>query len=247
MAFWSDFGGSYRLEHGGVGRSQVFASGLPLELERGIPLLPTSARSGSLGAVRKRAFDLTVSAMALVFLAPLLLGLAAAVKLSGPGPVLFRQQRHGLNGKPFSIYKFRTMRVEDADPTGVRQACAGDPAVTRVGRFMRATSLDELPQLLNIVKGDMSIIGPRPHAIGMLAAGVPYETLVPYYHRRHAVMPGLSGWAQVNGLRGPTVDPAMARDRIDHDLAYIQNQSLMLDVKIIVMTIRREFLTGTGL
>ncbi|MBN9309606.1 MAG: sugar transferase [Devosia sp.] len=194
----------------------------------------------------KRGLDIVMAASALVMLSPLLGALALGVKLSSPGPVLFKQWRHARGGRKFTIYKFRTIRLEAEDATGVRQVQANDPGVTRLGAFMRAKSLDELPQLINVLLGDMSLIGPRPHAIGMKAAGVPYEALVPYYHLRHAVRPGLSGWAQVNGFRGPTVDAEAARRRIEHDLAYIQNQSTWLDAKIIALTLTREFLTGSG-
>ncbi len=230
-----------------VERSQHLSQhGLPLHLQSGMPVLPARLYTPGFGAHAKRAFDLSVALLALLALAPLLLILAVAVKASSPGPVLFRQRRVGRGEVPFTIYKFRTMRNEAADPTGVRQVLGSDPGITPLGRLMRSKSLDELPQLLNVIRGDMSLIGPRPHAIGMEAAGVPYEVLVPYYHLRHTVRPGLSGWAQANGLRGPTLDPQVARERIDHDLAYIQNQSMLLDIKIIALTIKHEFLNGSG-
>lgn len=220
--------------------------GLPLVLEDGMPVLAAKPRPGSAHDFFKRVIDVVLSAGALIALAPTLLMLAIAIKFSSPGPVLFAQWRTGRNGVPFRIYKFRTMRKDACDPTGVRQVTVGDSGVTPLGRFMRSRSLDELPQLFNVLRGDMSLVGPRPHAIGMKAAGVPYEELVPYYELRHAVRPGLSGWAQANGLRGPTTDAQSSRSRIDHDLAYIQNQSLGLDIKIIWMTIKSEFLTGSG-
>lgn len=220
--------------------------GLPLALKNGAPLIAARPRRATVQDVLKRTLDIVLSAGALLALAPTLLMLAIAIKLSSPGPIFFRQWRHGRNGVPFRIYKFRTMRTDACDPTGVRQVTAGDPGVTPLGRFMRSRSLDELPQLFNVLRGDMSLVGPRPHAIGMKAAGVLYEDLVPYYELRHAVRPGLSGWAQANGLRGPTTDALSSRSRIDHDLAYIQNQSLGLDLKIIWMTIKSEFLSGSG-
>lgn len=222
---------------------ELLQHGLPLRLEAGVPVLPDATRAN---AIDKRLFDLVVASLALIALAPALLCLALAIKLSSPGPVLFRQRRVGRGGVPFTIYKFRTMLEEAADPTGVRQVDADDPGITPIGRLMRAKSLDELPQLLNVLRGEMSLIGPRPHAVGMEACGVPYEVLVPYYHLRHAVRPGLSGWAQANGLRGPTLDERRARSRVDHDLAYIQNRSLLLDLKVIALTIKQEFLTGSG-
>jgi lipopolysaccharide/colanic/teichoic acid biosynthesis glycosyltransferase len=220
--------------------------GLPLALENGVPVLAVKPQPAVVRDVLKRTIDIVLSAGALIALSPTLLVLAIAIKLSSPGPVLFRQWRHGRNGVPFRIYKLRTMRQDACDPSGVRQVVAGDSGVTPLGRFMRSRSLDELPQLINVLEGDMSLVGPRPHAIGMKAAGVPYEELVPYYGLRHAVRPGLSGWAQANGLRGPTTDALSSRSRIDHDLAYIQNQSLGLDIKIIWMTIKSEFLAGSG-
>lgn len=220
--------------------------GLPLALENGTPVIAARSPQVSAYDVLKRTIDIVLSAGALIALAPTLLLLAIAIKLSSPGPVLFRQWRTGRNGVPFRIYKFRTMRTDACDPTGVRQVTAGDPGVTPLGQFMRSRSLDELPQLINVLKGDMSLVGPRPHAIGMKAAGMLYEDLVPYYRLRHAVRPGLSGWAQANGLRGPTTDAESSRSRIDHDLAYIQNQSLALDLKVIWMTIKSEFLAGSG-
>jgi lipopolysaccharide/colanic/teichoic acid biosynthesis glycosyltransferase len=247
VAIWSEIGaatpGFERSDVGG--RVWVSQHGLPLEMSGGTPVLPSSPPS-RFHAAGKRLLDVTLSAMALVGLAPVLVGLAVAIKLSSPGPILFRQTRHGKDGVPFELYKFRSLSTKVGDPSGVQQVLPADPRVTRVGRFIRATSLDELPQLFNILRGDMSIIGPRPHAIGMLAGGLPYEVLVPYYHKRHAVKPGLSGWAQVNGLRGPTVDPVLARERIDHDIAYIQNQTLPLDIKIVLLTLQRQFLTGSG-
>jgi lipopolysaccharide/colanic/teichoic acid biosynthesis glycosyltransferase len=139
------------------------------------------------------------------------------------------------------------MRLDATDLSGVRQTAPDDDRVTPVGRFLRTTSIDELPQLWNILRGDMSVIGPRPMVKGQLAAGSSYRQVVPYYDYRHMVRPGLSGWAQANGLRGPTTDAVSARQRIDHDCAYVQNVSLALDLKIILQTIRREFLTGSGL
>jgi len=220
--------------------------GLPLALENGLPVLTTRPQWAIVHDVLKRLIDIGLSAGALIALAPTLLLLAIAIKLTSPGPILFRQWRTGRNGVPFQIYKFRTMRTDACDPTGVRQVTAGDPGITPLGSFLRSRSLDELPQLINVLKGDMSLVGPRPHAIGMKAAGVLYEELVPYYKLRHTVRPGLSGWAQANGLRGPTTDAQSSRSRIDHDLAYIQNQSIALDIRIILMTIKSEFLVGSG-
>ena len=220
--------------------------GLLLTFRNGRPVLPSRSWRASLRDAVKRAIDVVGAAGALLALAPTLVVLAVAVKLTSPGTVLFAQWRTGRNGVPFRIYKFRTMFQNAADPTGLRQVTAGDPGVTPLGRFLRARSLDELPQLFNVLRGDMSLIGPRPHAIGMKAAGMPYQELVPYYEFRHVVRPGLSGWAQANGLRGPTETAQVARSRIEHDLAYIQNQSIGLDIKVIWMTVKGEFLSGSG-
>lgn len=228
------------------GGAEGQGGGLRATFKDGVPVLPSRTLASGLRGATKRGMDIVLSVAALIAFLPLLVCLAVGVKLSSPGPVLFKQWRYGKDGRKFTIYKFRTMRTEAEDPTGVRQVVANDPGLTRLGAVMRAKSLDELPQLINVLMGDMSLVGPRPHAIGMKAAGVPYEELVPYYSLRHAVRPGLSGWAQVNGFRGPTTDAETARQRIEHDIAYIQNQSIWLDIKIIGLTIRHEFLTGTG-
>ena len=222
------------------------ASGLRLVRTGDVPDLPRQTRARRLQFVLKRAMDLIVATCALVTFSPLLICVAVLIKMTSTGPVIIRQERYGRDGRIFDVYKFRTMYFDRGDPAGVEQAVPNDPRVTPVGRYIRRSSIDELPQLINILKGEMSLVGPRPHPVGMRAAGVLYEDLVPYYHLRHAVVPGLSGWAQVNGLRGPTVDPVLARSRVDHDLAYIQNFSLWLDFKIILLTLRYEFLAGSG-
>lgn len=197
-------------------------------------------------SISKRMLDFLGAGMALVFLAPLLIGIAIAIKATSPGPVLFGQKRYGLRNHRFRIYKFRTMRVDAGDQTGVRQTTSNDPRVTPIGRFLRKTSLDELPQLFNVLVGDMSLVGPRPHVPGMLAGARLYEDLVPYYFHRHAVRPGITGLAQVSGCRGSTVEPSSAMDRIDYDLRYIETWSVWLDIKIMFKTARQEFLSGTG-
>lgn len=182
--------------------------------------------------VAKRCFDVAVAATLLVILAPLLLIIAVAVCLDSPGPPLFRQRRHGFNRSSFVIYKFRTMTVMDDGPH-VRQARRRDPRVTRIGRFLRRMSLDELPQLYNVLCGDMSLVGPRPHA---LAHDDYYDTLIRSYARRHNVRPGITGWAQVNGCRGETDTIEKMQKRIDLDLFYADNWSFALDLKILSMT-----------
>ncbi|QYO78869.1 exopolysaccharide biosynthesis polyprenyl glycosylphosphotransferase [Devosia salina] len=199
-----------------------------------------------LNLAAKRAMDIVGALVGLVLLGPLMIIVALAIKATSPGPVLFKQKREGINGRIFEAYKFRSMGAEIGDATGVSQTLSNDPRVTSVGRFIRKTSIDELPQLFNVLRGDMSLVGPRPHVPGMMAAGRLYKELVPYYDRRLQMLPGITGWAQVNGLRGSTRDPHKARERVDHDLAYIQNFSVWLDVKIIALTIVREFVTGNG-
>ena len=223
--------------------STVAASGLRARFIDGAPIEMVPLR----GLWAKRVADIVFALLGLVFLAPLLVMLALVIKGTSSGPVFFRQVREGRCGRLFRVYKFRSMSTDVSDWSGVRQTVEGDPRVTAVGRFMRKYSIDELPQLLNVLFGDMSLVGPRPHVPGMLAAGTCYRTLVPYYGFRERVTPGITGWAQVNGPRGPTVDSRLAIARVNHDVAYIQNWSFWLDIKIIVLTIRRELLSGTGI
>jgi lipopolysaccharide/colanic/teichoic acid biosynthesis glycosyltransferase len=197
-------------------------------------------------AAAKRFIDIVLSGSALIALVPLFLLVALAISIESQGPILFIQQREGKGGKLFRAIKFRSMRQDDCDISGVRQTIVGDSRITRVGRLLRRTSIDELPQLLNVLRGDMSLVGPRPHVVGMLAGDRDYRELVPYYDLRLLVAPGITGWAQANGLRGPTTDPELARKRIDYDLTYIEQYSLWLDLKIIMMTINRELVNGSG-
>lgn len=194
----------------------------------------------------KRQMDLVISGVALVFLLPLLLIVAVAIKLDSRGPIFFKQKRWGKDCRIINVYKFRSMRKEACDESGVIQTTADDGRVTRIGKILRRTNIDELPQLLNVFRGDMSLVGPRCHAIGMLAAGVPYEELVANYHQRHAVTPGITGLAQMRGLRGPTDRPSKARARIASDLYYIEHMSIGFDIRIMIGTIIKEFKGGTG-
>lgn len=204
-----------------------------------------AARTEPSTSIAKRMFDVTAAGAALLFFAPIWIGFAVAIKLTSPGPVLFAQKRYGHRNKSFKIYKFRSMRVDACD-SGVQQAVQGDSRVTSIGRLLRKTSLDEIPQLINVVKGDMSLVGPRPHVPGMLAANVPYEDLVPYYFQRHSARPGITGLAQISGCRGSTAESGRAIARIDYDLEYIEKWSLGMDIKILIQTVRREFLSGSG-
>jgi Undecaprenyl-phosphate glucose phosphotransferase len=180
----------------------------------------------------KRGFDIIVSLCALVFLSPLLAAAALLVKLDSPGPVFFRQTRWGFDDREFKIWKFRTMTVME-DGGCIVQACRGDKRVTRIGRFLRRTSLDELPQLFNVLRGEMSIVGPRPHAV---AHDIEYGELIAEYALRRHVKPGLTGLAQAHGLRGETRTPKHMEMRVQKDLWYISNWSFWLDIKIVIQT-----------
>lgn len=187
----------------------------------------------------KRLFDVLFALVALVFAAPFLMCVALAVRLDSPGPVLFRQMRTGLNGKAFKIYKIRTLRsVEEG--RHVQQVARDDSRITRVGRILRRTSIDELPQLWNVVRGEMSLVGPRPHAV---AHDEHYSRCVPDYARRFEMPPGLTGWAQVNKSRGSINGVEEMRHRVDLDLWYIRNHSFWLDLRIIAKTLYLE-MTG---
>lgn len=184
------------------------------------------------GRLLKTLEDYSVGTIALAALLPAFLVIAIAIKLESKGPVFFKQRRHGFNHKIITVWKFRTMRVmEDGDD--FVQAVHGDARVTRVGRFLRATSLDELPQLINVMLGDMSIVGPRPHP---LALNNQYIDLLESYGNRHKVKPGITGWAQINGFRGPTGDPYLMQKRVEYDLEYIEKWSVWMDLKIIAAT-----------
>ena len=182
----------------------------------------------------KKAEDFLLAAIALIVLAPLLALVALAIKLDSKGPVFFMQPRLGFNNRRFDIYKFRSMYHEDVPESRVQQATKGDPRVTRVGRFIRATSIDELPQLLNVLNGTMSLVGPRPHA---LSHNEEFSRQVRGYFARHKVKPGITGWAQVNGLRGETDTPEKIEARVEHDVYYAENWSLAFDIRILIMTV----------
>ena len=180
----------------------------------------------------KRFFDVILAGLGLILLSPLLLITSLAIKLDSPGPIIFRQRRRGFSGREFAIYKFRTMKVLEDGPR-IRQAQRDDERVTRLGRLLRASSIDELPQLINVLIGEMSLVGPRPHAI---AHDDEYTTSVDNYAFRHHVKPGITGWAQTHGFRGETADVKSMERRIQLDLWYINNWSLWLDFRIVART-----------
>jgi putative colanic acid biosynthesis UDP-glucose lipid carrier transferase len=185
----------------------------------------------------KRGEDIVIGSLITILILPLLLVLALGVKLSSPGPVIFKQRRYGFNGKEISIWKFRTMTVCEDGPE-IPQAKRNDPRITKFGGFLRRTSLDELPQFINVLQGRMSIVGPRPHAV---AHNEFYRTLIPGYMLRHKVKPGITGWAQVNGWRGETDTLEKMQMRVKYDLEYTRNWSLWLDLKIIFVTVFHGF------
>ncbi len=207
---------------------------------------PVLARVGTMHTIRlarapltlkdralKRVFDIATASAMLVLAAPFLLLIAALIKLDSAGPVLFRQRRHGFNQSEFRVFKFRTMTTLD-DGRVVKQATRNDSRITRVGRYLRGLNLDELPQLLNVLLGQMSLVGPRPHA---LTHNDHFEEQIRLYARRHNVKPGITGWAQVNGLRGETRTVRDMQRRVEHDFHYIDNWSLFFDVKILLLTV----------
>ena len=190
--------------------------------------------------LQKLTFDYVLASLLLVLLSPVMVIAAAAIKLDSPGPILFRQPRIGFNNRTFDIYKFRTMHHHAADLLADRQTTPDDPRVTKVGRWLRKFSIDEFPQLINVLRGEMSLVGPRPHAPNTKAGGRLFDDAVASYPRRYRVKPGITGWAQVNRCRGQTKSVAQLENRVAYDLYYIENWSLLLDIKIIVLTALRE-------
>jgi Undecaprenyl-phosphate glucose phosphotransferase len=206
--------------YGGIGTFRVM--GKPLD---------------DVAALVKRIEDVVIAGACFFLTLPLLLVIALSIKLDSRGPVLFKQKRLGSNNLPFDLLKFRTMFVEQADPLGQQLTRAGDPRITRVGRFLRMTSIDELPQLINVLRGEMSLVGPRPHPLAASAAGIAYARAISDYPIRHRVKPGITGWAQVNGWRGETTTIEQIRKRVEHDLYYVENWSLTFDLLILGRTV----------
>lgn len=203
-------------------------AGMPLIFLNESPL--TSLRSGSLV---KDVMDRSLAALSLLLLSPVLIGTAIAVKLSSPGPILFKQERHGWDGKIIKVWKFRSMKLHVENAGAVTQATREDPRITKVGKFIRRTSIDELPQLINVLQGRMSLVGPRPHAV---AHNEYYSDKINTYLARHRIKPGITGLAQVSGCRGETETLDKMQKRVDYDLEYINNWSVWLDVKILIKT-----------
>ena len=212
----------YRLLNQGI----VEWGGLPVINLSGTPMTRTEQRL-------KEVFDRVISLILLLLASPLFLLFGLIIKLSGPGPVLFHQKRHGIGGDDIDILKFRTMKLHTEPEGQVVQASRDDDRITKIGRFLRRSSLDELPQLINVLRGEMSLVGPRPHAVEHNES---FKSKIPKYMLRHKVKPGITGWAQVNGFRGITDTEEKMALRIEHDLWYIQNWSLWLDIKILLQT-----------
>lgn len=185
----------------------------------------------------KRVQDIILAFIALILLSPIMILTAIAIKIESKGPILFRQTRHGFNNQPFKCWKFRSMRTEMTDHKAAQQVTKDDPRVTKVGKFIRKTSIDELPQIFNVLMGDMSLVGPRPHAIGMKTGDIESEKLVSDYAHRHRIKPGITGWAAIHGSRGPVHTPQDVTRRVQLDTQYIDQANFWMDLYIIIMTI----------
>lgn len=209
----------------------------------GVPVVPLfDTPLSGINMIFKRLEDVIVSTVILILISPVLLIISVAVKFSSPGPVLFRQLRYGMDGKPIRVWKFRSMRVMENDKNVV-QATKNDIRVTKVGKFLRSTSLDELPQFFNVLCGQMSVVGPRPHAV---AHNEQYRALIQGYMLRHKVKPGITGLAQINGWRGETDTLEKMEKRIEYDLLYIRGWSILLDLKIIFLTVFKGFINKSA-
>lgn len=188
-------------------------------------------------AISKRIFDVVMASVMLVCFSPFMLAVAAAIKMDSPGPIFFRQKRHGFNNEIIRVWKFRSMKTNlSAEERMTSQTKKDDPRVTRIGRIIRKTSLDELPQLLNVLRGEMSIVGPRPHAVGMTTDEEEVHAIVSDYAHRHRAKPGITGWAQINGSRGPVHTRAEVQERVRLDMEYVNRSSIWFDLYIMIMT-----------
>ncbi len=209
-----------------------------IEEVNGVPVVPLyDTPLSGVNRILKRLEDIVLASLILMLISPVLLGISLAVKLTSPGPVIFRQTRYGMDGKAIMVWKFRSMKVMENDKV-VTQATQNDPRVTKVGSFLRRTSLDELPQFINVLTGGMSIVGPRPHAV---AHNEQYRQLIEGYMLRHKVKPGITGWAQINGWRGETDTLEKMEKRVEFDLEYIREWSVWFDIKIVFLTIFKGF------
>lgn len=214
-----------------------------IEEVNGVPVVPLfDTPLSGINMVFKRIEDIVVSLLILILISPVLCAIALVIKFTSKGPVIFRQTRYGMDGKPIMVWKFRSMTVMENDNV-VTQATKNDIRVTRVGRFLRKTSLDELPQFFNVLLGGMSIVGPRPHAV---AHNEQYRILIDGYMLRHKVKPGITGWAQINGWRGETDTLEKMQKRVEFDLEYIREWSVWLDLKIILLTVFKGFISKTA-
>jgi Undecaprenyl-phosphate glucose phosphotransferase len=208
-----------------------------MNMERlgGVPVVTiANSRVDEQMGIVKRLEDLVISTLLLIGASPIFLLIALLTKLDSKGPVIFKQRRHGFNNQIFEVYKFRSMTVAACADVNVEQVRRNDSRVTRFGKFLRSSSLDELPQLFNVLLGQMSIVGPRPHAV---QHNREYGAIISEYYARHNVKPGITGWAQVNGLRGETDTVEKMHRRVEYDLHYIEHWSLLLDLKIILKTV----------
>ena len=203
----------------------------------GIPFLDVADRPiANWSTIQKWWFDKVIAVLALIALAPVMLITAFLIKRDSKGPVFFKQKRYGFNNELIEVYKFRSMYTDMSDANAAKLVSKGDPRVTKIGRFIRKSSIDELPQLFNVLKGELSLVGPRPHALQAKAADKLYQEAVDGYYARHKVKPGLTGWAQINGWRGETDTEEKIKKRVEHDLYYIDHWSVLLDLYILLKT-----------
>lgn len=223
------------LEYPGFAGEDTLLESHGWEVIGGVPFVLHQPKPfGERGQIVKTAEDYLLAALLLLLTAPLQILIGILVRLDSPGPAIFVQTRHGFNGREIKVYKFRTMTLAADDETTVKQAVRNDPRITRLGSFLRRTSLDELPQLINVLQGHMSLVGPRPHAVQHNRM---YRSRIDAYLSRHRVKPGITGWAQVNGWRGETDTDEKMRKRVQYDLYYIKNWSLLLDMQILLKTL----------
>jgi len=217
---------------------------LPMQVIGTVPVMVLQRRPlDEWQIVRKRGLDMALSLFAFVVLLPLFALVAIAIKLDSPGPVLFQQPRRGFSNRPFMVFKFRSMYAHSSDLMAARQTSRGDTRVTRVGKWLRRLSIDELPQLLNVLRGEMSLVGPRPHAPHTSVEGKLLNEAIGDYVLRYRVKPGITGWAQVNGARGELVTTDDLRRRLEFDFEYIQRWSIGFDIKIMILTVLREIVS----